>query len=220
MTRMKVVTIAVVLAVIVTLGTRAQAQWFEVGDAGDLPGTAQAVLTGPLATISGFLDFSDADMYCITIDDPSIFSASTLGLVNFDSQLFLFHPDGMGIVFNDDTAGFGVQSRLPAGHPLITVLSPGPYLLAISGFDHDPVSVGGAIFPDTFPGVFGPTGPGGGSPVIGWSGDGGSGFYTIRLTGASGWTSGRVIPEPSALAAFGIGLGTLLFFGRRARKRR
>ena len=57
--------------------------------------------------------------------------------------------------------------------------------------------------------ISGPDGPGGALPITGWSGQGETGFYTIRLVGA------EFVPGPGALAVFGAaGL-----MGRRRRRR-
>jgi Ca2+-binding RTX toxin-like protein len=171
----------------------------EVGDAGDLPATAQvATGLGPVDTITGTISSSsDADMYRIGITGGGTFSATTVGTPGTlsDTQLFLFDASGFGVEANDDCPGTGsVRSCLPAGG-----LSPsagGIYYLAISSFDRDPVSPGGLIFPSfPFDGVFGPTGPGGGQAISGWSGSGGSGTYTIQLTGATFITMGSGGPD-------------------------
>jgi hypothetical protein len=161
------------------------------GDAGDLPSTAQrpVLLSSPspvntLTSISGTISTSlDRDMYRVCRLVTGAASATTVGTPGTlsDTQLFLFLSlvsGAFGLEANDDSAA-SLRSTLPP-----EVLSSGVYYLAISGFDADPVSVGGEIFPDfPFDGVYGPTGPGGASPIIGWSGSGGTGTYTINLTG-------------------------------------
>ena len=60
--------------------------------------------------------------------------------------------------------------RTACRHPL-TPGAPGIYYLAVSRFNVDPGSVEGNIFPAAIEGgKDGPTGPGGGSPITGWSG--------------------------------------------------
>jgi MYXO-CTERM domain-containing protein len=184
------------LAVAITASGAFAQVWAEVGDAGELVGTAQVTGGGVLTSITGALTTGDADMYLITINTPTSFSASTVGGAAFDSQLFLFTSAGVGIAFNDDAGP--LQSALTVGNPLYASLAAGQYLLAVSGFNHDPTSAGGAIFPDSFPGIFGPTGPGGGSPVTGWTAAGASGTYTIALTGV------RAAPGPASLALIGL----------------
>ena len=173
--------------------------WIEVDDAGQLPGTAQIpVGDGPLEFIEGFLDSpTDVDMYAIYINGDGSFSATTVGwTTEVDTQLTLYDSSGMGIYSNDDDdATDSAQSTLPSFH-LLTPTNPGLYYLAISDWDWDPVSDGGLfIFPhpdntlsDTA--VYGPTGPGGELPVIGWAGlsTSGGGLYTIALTGTASST--------------------------------
>jgi hypothetical protein len=168
-------------------GASAAVSWQEQGDAGGLPGGAQVVTgSGSITSIHGGLSFrNDRDMYRICLAGGGTFSATTVNGASFDTQLFLFNRAGRGVYGNDDTAST-VQSRLPAGTSL-TPQTAGRYYLAISSFNNDPVSPGGEIFPiDTaFDAVVGPTGPGGGQRISGWTAAGGAkGLYTIRLTGA------------------------------------
>jgi hypothetical protein len=206
---------AALLAAATFAGAAVADVWVEVGDAGDLPASAQVPFgTDPLDAIVGFVSDSDADMYCLFLPDPAAFSATTVGLAAFDTQLFLFDALGLGVIGNDDDADDGVQSTLPPGSAAAS--PPGTHYLAISGFDHDPVSPGGEIFTDGFPGLQTPTGPGGPGPITGYAGTGGSGTYTIALTGAL-FCRDVVIPEPASLTLVGIGLATLLGY-RRYRK--
>ena len=181
--------------------------WTEVDDAGEVPLTAQATAGDePLELITGFLESpTDVDMYAIFITDESSFSATTVGwTTGVDTQLTLFDSSGMGVYSNDDDVSTdGVQSTLPAFHPL-TPTTPGFYYLAISDWDWDPVSEGGYIFPSHYPffhlrtDVEGPTDDGGGSPIIGWDGLStmGGGSYTIALTGA---TFSAPAPKPAIM---------------------
>jgi hypothetical protein len=187
--------------------------WFEVGEAGQLPGTAQIVAgAGALESISGTVSSAnDADMFLIFISNPATFSATTVGPGGTldDTQLFLFNAGGLGVYANDDSVG--VRSTLPAGNPNGPLVA-GLYYLVISSYNNDPTSAGGLIFPSTpFTSVFGPTGPGGALPISGWSGSGGTGTYTINLTGAS------FVPEPGSAALLGVSLLLLGFLRRRAR---
>ncbi|MCS7065908.1 MAG: hypothetical protein NZL85_06470, partial [Fimbriimonadales bacterium] len=86
------------------------------GDAGGLPGTAQVISgnpNNPLTTITGSLEASSGteggvDMYAIIICDPRNFSATTSNAATtFDTQLWLFRPDGTGVLHNDDNPGGG-----------------------------------------------------------------------------------------------------------------
>jgi hypothetical protein len=168
--------------------------WTEVGDAGDLPSSAQVVTgEGPVTSISGTLsDANDEDMYALCLVGGKTFSARTHGSAVIDPQLFLFDAAGLGVYANDDDGPVLQQSALPAGHAL-TPTVPGIYYLAISAWNNDPVSSGGRIFPDDPVSnnmAVGPTGPGGSSPISGWTNGGlavsiaAGGGYTITLTGA------------------------------------
>ncbi|MGI8924266.1 MAG: DVUA0089 family protein [Fimbriimonadales bacterium] len=182
--------------------------WGEI-DAGPLPPGEMTMGEGPLVAIRGGLDFNDLeDMYCITITDVAGFSASTLGGADWDTQLFLFDVDGMGVTFNDDSGG-GVQSTITGAF----VPDVGTYYLAISSFDNDALSAGGEIWADTpFGEERAPDGPGAGSPITSWDGGGTSGAgYTIALTGA-GYC---MVPEPGTFLALGVGLAALVASRRR-----
>src|SRR5215831_21080594 len=152
--------------------------WREVGTAGELPSTAQVTAGfGSLDGIIGTLNSTmHADMYQIFITGGGTFSATTVGTPGtlMDTQLFLFDANGKGVYANDDASSSTGRSTLPAGIA-IGPLTPGFYYLAISAFDRNPVSqpTNDLIFP-TFPftGVFGPTGPGGASPISDWRGGG------------------------------------------------
>lgn len=162
-----------------------------VCDAGDLPETAQVpVGAGALNSISGTLSgVSDVDMFQVCLPGGGTFSAATVapGSATFDTQLFLFDSAGIGVYMNDDEfpSGAPFHSLLPAGHAL-TPADDGVYYLAVSAFNADPVSAGGAIFPAgaPFDAVNGPTGAGGAQPVSGWTAHERVGVYTIALTGA------------------------------------
>jgi hypothetical protein len=177
-----------VLVLAVAVPAALAAPWTEVGDAGSLRGTAQAVVgDGALTSISGSIgDPNDEDMYKICLRGGKRFSATTDGGATFDTQLFLFNASGRGVYMNDDIGGdpYNVQSRLPRMQPL-TPRQAGIYFLAISAFDNDPVNARGQmIFPDEpFDVVHGPARPG--ARVRGWD-EGGleSGSYTITLRGA------------------------------------
>lgn len=153
------------------------------GDAGDLPATRQVVTgSGAVAAIRGTMDANDADLYEIDICDHFNFSATTVGGASFDTQLFLFRPDGTGVAFNDDAPSGGLQSALSSA----LVPAPGRYLLGITRYDRDPVDLAEqALWLDTpFNVERAPDGPGAANPVSAWTGTtvvGGS--YTIALTG-------------------------------------
>jgi hypothetical protein len=191
--------IGVALAIILGLTPPAAAITFnEVGDAGNLPAFSQAAGVLPLlTTITGSIGNStDSDMFAITISQAGTFSATTVGTPGTldDTQLFLFRFPGLGVVANDDS-NFALRSTIPS-----TPVTPGLYFLGISGFDVDPVSPGGLIFPSSpFGSVFGPSGPGGGSAITGWQGSGTTGTYSIAL-------DLQPVPEPGTLLLFGTAL--------------
>jgi hypothetical protein len=217
-------------------------EWVEQGDAGSLPGGAQIVAgSGSLGKISGALqgaltldgaaDF--VDMYLIYIDDPQNFSATTTflggGNAQFDSQLWLFKVDGLGLLGNDDTfipsPLVDSDGKIVSGStlgPAATdqtgqmITDPGMYLLAISNQFMVPASPGGLIclFASSIE-ISGPDGQGGTQPISFWqntsleSGNPSSGTYSIGLTGTS------LVPGPSGAVALLIGL-----IGLRGRARR
>lgn len=213
-------------------GTAHAAPYTETGDAGDLPATAQ-IVTGTggttLNSISGALTLtngiSDGDMFEIYISSPSTFSANTTAFVpgsnNFDTQLFLFSAAGLGLAANDDSPSGGQQSSIPAAN----FTGPaGLYYILVDGSGRYPVSSLGLIFPNQNDGtngglgsdstvVYGPTGPGGGNAITGYTGNSNeAGNYRITLTGAQFVPA--VVPEPSTYAAVLAGAAGLVFFGR------
>lgn len=164
--------------------TPAMAQWVEQGDAGDLPATAQVPAgVNPLTSITGTFLASDADMYCIRIDNPQAFSATTCAVSTVDTQLWLFLPNGNGVSFNDDSpVPCGLQSTITG----VFVSAPGTYLLAISKYDRDAMNGANAIWLDTpFNVERAPDGPGAPGPITGWAGTTTTGNYRINLAGTS-----------------------------------
>ena len=199
------------------------ATWTEVGDAGYLNTTAQ--LTGPsgfaLTEINGTRGTGSsndrADLYIIQIKDVQAFTASTDaadgGAAQFDTRLMLFKMDGTGVVFNDDTpAGLG-PSKILGSSGLIP--SAGYYLLGIDAYSstQGPSSAAGLIWNLGSPWTVNkaPDGPGAAGVLNGWgtaTTGSGTGTYRIALTGAS------TVPEPTTMAALGLGLAAI------ARRRR
>ncbi len=160
--------------------------YIESGDAGDLPGTAQApsgAAGASIPVIFGQHSSGDVDMYRITMCDPANFSASTVGGAGFDTQLFLFDATGMGIAFNDDAPAGSAQSAL--SNMFTSALPAGEYLLAISQYNNDANSAGGLIWANSpFNVERAPDGPGAAGPVESWTGGGTTaGGYSIALTG-------------------------------------
>ncbi|GIV08295.1 MAG: hypothetical protein KatS3mg020_0819 [Fimbriimonadales bacterium] len=170
-------------------------QWDETanggGDAGDVPSNAQSVYSpdqtpcqDPVTRITGQRSATDdADMFVICITDPANFVASSAGS-SFDTQIWLFRCDGTGVVHNDDYSG--TQSQIDNSTGCLNGLQAGTYLIAITGYNQDPVDANGNTLWNNTP--FGdircPDGPGAANPMVGWTGTGGSGSYRITLTGA------------------------------------
>jgi hypothetical protein len=179
----------IALGILVAVPAMAQV-WNEVDDAGDLPGTVQTPTgTGDLTAIAGAIAASDADMYCLRIDVPANFSATTCGGATLDTQLWLFYEDGRGVTFNDDDPGnCGQQTTVQSSISSAFITAPGQYLLAISVYNRDAQDAGGQLIWNSSP--FGterqPDGPGAANPIASWVGTTGSvGPYTIALTGAT-----------------------------------
>jgi hypothetical protein len=157
--------------------------WTEPIDAGENTVTAQTPCgNGPLTGIIGNNGNNDTDLYCIRIADTATFSASLCPSgAGFDTQLFLFDANGIGVVFNDDDCGALSQIT----NALVT--STGLYYLGITRYNRDPQSAGGLIFNNSpFTGQNPPLGPGAAQPLTSWTGavtPGGA--YTIALTGCA-----------------------------------
>ncbi len=166
-------------------GTQAQT-WYEQGDAGDLPETAQSTGSGALTEIQGTLETNDVDMYAIYITDPASFSASTVGGATWDTQLFLFDADGKGIVAEDDTGG--LQSTINNANNCIP--GPGVYYLAITRYNKDPLGCNdGGLWSSNDNNC--PNGPESTSRVASWTtSTTAAGTYTIFLTGVAGANAG------------------------------
>jgi subtilisin-like proprotein convertase family protein len=161
--------------------------WFESldggADAGDMPPTAQPMTHAGRTEIRGTLDTTDdVDMYAISICTPTTFRVSTEFVTPYDTQMFLFTPDGHGVVMNDD-AFASYQSTITSTF----VTQPGDYMLAISRFDRDPVDAGFSEIWDDANYIFeqAPDGPGAQNPVAAWWGltFAPVGPYTITLQG-------------------------------------
>lgn len=161
--------------------------WAEAGDAGDAIATVQNPIgSGPLAAITGAVaNASDADLYCIRIDNPQAFRASTCLASALDTQLWLFRPTGIGVSFDDDSeaecAG-DLQSTLTGRF----VSAAGSYILGISGYNRDAQGANGLIWANTpFNIERAPDGPGAPGPLTSWTGTSGTGTYRINLAGVS-----------------------------------
>jgi hypothetical protein len=169
--------------------------WIEVGDAGDFFETCNITAgSGALTQIRGHLDDDDTDMYAIQLCDPANFSATTVGPPTtapyvYDTQLFLFDANGLGVTVDDDDpqGTGGLRSRL--SNAFTSSLSPGLFYLAVSQYNKDPVdSSAQYIWQNTpFNVERAPDGPGAANPLSSWdtgSTGGGGGDYIITLTGS------------------------------------
>jgi hypothetical protein len=199
----------------------------ESGDAGDgVGGAAQIAGTNPgdvLGVINGATDSASQDFvdaYRIQITDPGAFFATTDGS-SFDTMLYLFDTAGNGLLANDDTSGVVFQSTLVGASDDGTGISVGlgTYILAVTGFQMDPVDLlGQAIFDipiGSLTEVSGPDGAGGGSPLSAWQdntvlGGAATGSYSITLRGVG------VVPTPGVV---GIAGAAGLSMGMRRRRR-
>ena len=176
---------------IVVQGSVTENPFTEVSDAGQLPGTAQAVNNATDGTgfnaISGNLDnANDVDLYQLFLTEDVPFRASTVNGSNVDTQLFLFDGSGLGLENNDDTISansarlLSRQSTVPSlsSTPFTPAVS-GTYYLGISSYHNNPRSPQGYIFSASS----GPEGPGSGLPLSEWDANNGleSGTYTITL---------------------------------------
>jgi hypothetical protein len=161
--------------------------WNEQGDAGELPAAAQLIEgAGALYRINGAISTpEEVDMYKLRVSDFANFSARTVGVTTWDTQLFLFDAAGLGVVTNDDeVGGTTLQSRITNQF----VTANGEYYLAISRYNRDPVSGGSnLIFNVTVNRSEVPAnGPGATAPVDAWitAVTAAAGNYGILLTGS------------------------------------
>jgi len=219
------------------VGTAGAAVLVEVGDAGDLPGTAQSSegvepFGTPLDAITGEItDGFDNDMFKIHISDPANFSATTTngGTTVPDTMLYLFDENGLGVLANDDTdATTNFTSTLSAGS--LTGNPAGVYYIAVSVLFNSPLSSSGDIF-DQLELVattltISANGAGAGAPINAWDNAPfaftGPEDYQIDLTGATFVSDVPPVPSLSnasilVLCAVILVLGTVT--SRRIQKR-
>jgi hypothetical protein len=162
--------------------------WEGDDDAPELLPGQNTVGYGPLDSIGGELHHEDVDLFRIYVNDYADFSASTVGLAFWDTQLFLFDEDGLGVTYNDDDPAGGNAQSVLTGQFLT---SNGVYFLAIAN-DSYPFSASDLIWlPQPYDEERPPDGPGAGDALSGWYKAGSGGSYQIALTGASfGSTAG------------------------------
>lgn len=194
--------------------TLAGPDWVEQGDAGSTLGTAQVPIAPQagilsLRSISGTLSGSSdgvndrEDCYFFSVTEASGFRIRPISS-NFNAVLYLFNVtlnfEGLGLLANDNENSDSILPQiLPAATDSTGVLltTPGNYLLAVAGAGRVPVSRTGAIFNFASPTeISGPDGPGGLSPLLGWTGDGPTGDYTLTIDQGAFPT----IPSPGSVA--------------------
>lgn len=166
--------------------------WYEVGDAGNTPGTAQTPIgTGALNTIVGSIyPAVDTDVFKIYIPDPNIFAITMNGTsLSADNDTELWVMDATGrLVFNNDDSGPGFLSQLNAGD--LAGKAAGIYLIAYNLFSSVPLN-------DQL------------NPIIGWDVKPKplqTGPVQLNLTGAEFAEAPRAVPEPASVILMGLGL--------------
>jgi len=174
--------------------------WQEEGDAGELLSSAQSLIgREDIETINGNISTSyDVDIYKIKITNPTLFSAVLSGGEgenNWDSMLWLFDENGLGVYANDDAHTGNGSSTLPFGNSLSPKVF-GEYYLAISDDDINPYSgssISDLIFAASsypYTDIIAPTGSGNSSSLSGWNPsliekNFNNANYSIALTGAT-----------------------------------
>lgn len=168
--------------------------WYEIGDAGNTPATAQITTTGgPLQGIIGTIRTAyDTDVYAITVTDPELFSITMDGTNlswDNDTQLWLMDAAANLIAFDDDS-GPGWLSQMNVG--VLSGYEPGRYLVAYNLYDSTAIGTG---------------------PITGWTTIpdwSQTGRVQLNFTGAayavSTSSSPGGTPEPGGLILLGLGL--------------
>jgi hypothetical protein len=213
----KRILVAVLGALLGVTASAAAAPLLEVGDAGDLPGTALLTDVG-LDAILGNLSapdpndaIFDIDMYGLQIMDPFGFSASTVGSPGLnveDPQLFLFTAAGVGVFMNDDDPS-GLNGSQSALGPLPVGFGAGLYYLAIGWWDNEPLSAIDDLIFDPISSLAASP-----DPVASWNNDvllriDSPTAYQINLTGTV------AVPEPATLTLMALGVAGALVRRRR-----
>ncbi|MCO6045849.1 PEP-CTERM sorting domain-containing protein [Aeoliella sp. ICT_H6.2] len=201
--------------------------WVEIGDApDDIPNRQDTKGVGALTQIRGSTGADDdwVDVYSIMITDTTAFYATTeesygnmTASATFDTRLFLFNEDGTPAVANDDFIGepnwrsfISDPSTFPntvAASAANVSLTPGKYLLAVTGYDNDPLDVTelilfsdtGSISSDNLE-LHGPNPDAGAFST--WEFAGESGDYVVELGGAEYCA----IPEPATISIAALGV--------------
>ena len=176
--------VAGIFGVLLCAGTARAQTWTEIGDAGELPATAQITSgSGALTEIDGGLsNTSDVDMYCIRVTDPASFRARLGCLVITGPDIRLFNATGVGV-----SANFLCQ----AGDKFVSgafATTAGTYYLAVCYRGREAFAGPNAIWLATNTSEHAPDGPGAAGIVSGWGGTGNVqpiNPYQILLTGST-----------------------------------
>lgn len=202
------------------LSLAAHGQLFhEAGDAGATLATANATpALGRVDAIHGALfSDTDADLFRIYINDPTFFSATTVGGTTLDTSLFLLRWDGAPAYLNDDDAtGLSFQSTLSAVN-FARPLTAGYYFLGVTTSGFEPENINGQLLFSSI--VLSPTETRGAAEDL--SPATLSGFTSLRSTGEFGnytvnLTGVGAVPEPSTYGLIGaVGLALAVVTRRR-----
>lgn len=177
--------------------------YFEVGDAGQSLTDAQLV-GGGTDVIHGNVSLTSPDLFAFYWSGGA-FAVDTFGSTA-DTQLFLFNAAGQGVWANDQaTAGTSASQIIDPA------LGSGQYFIGVSGFDYDPYSSVGVIFPSApFTGQFGPLNN---APLDHWA------AFSPHVSGVGDYVvnfrTPTALPEPSTLPVFAVALAALGFATRR-----
>ncbi len=175
----------------------------EIGDAGQLLGTAQSVGNG-VTTINGSI-YSPGDIDLFKLTFAYTGNVTFNGVVTsgaLDPNIYLFNSSGNVLAGNDNGGGFP-NARITQ------FITPGTYYLSLGEYDLDARDSNNALLYDLNVGVINASGV-----LGGWSGSGtgnraDTGTYQLSTSIAT------QAPEPSTWISLAAGLGVLTFFRRR-----